>query len=610
MNKNDKSATRSTTGFVLPSVILVSVMMLALLVAALQITQATSNSLRVQYYQQLAAEAAEAGVVKAHACIAAPTNLDKKPTWTNAKPLKPETDCNGNTVAGQNPYVVGQANAAVRSTFEVGVEGVDNMMMSSQGVVGRYRNAETTPWQSFSRTLNAQGGGHILYATSIDSGLFQVCAVLSGETWCNGANHSGQMGNGRVEPRPEEDPVNGRLYVAPERVLRETGALAGRVDKMVTSGQERACTVTIDNEIFCWGRSGFGALGIGSTPPTHVSKPALVQKPTGSPPMTGEITQIVTGGDTTCAISGGDLWCWGKNNVGQLGIGSFGGQRDVPVRVGVIGAHVSKPVTYVTTAVYSSTMCAVAAGDAYCWGGNEYGQIGDGTTTDRNVPTPVSKQSGNLAGKTVTKLVHAYGLRTLPDGVGDANAYCAANPSNRYCPTSSHTCALTTTGEMYCWGSDNLGQLGRGTPSTVLQSTPVRINNGSLTGKTIRDIATAYHTVCALTTEPDTGDRLYCWGRNNAGVAGLGHELPCGTSAGESSVVCSPSPVVMQDPGLKDKHIDSISGGVNRICSLTDGVSYCSGLNTNAQLGDGTTTTRTVPTEAKLLHQFRPNLMF
>ena len=66
----------------------------------------------------------------------------------------------------------------------------------------------------------------------------------------------------------------------------------------------------------------------------------------------------------------------------------------------------------------------------------------------------------------------------------------------------------------------------------------------------------------------------------------------------------------MQTPGLANKDIDSISGGVNRICALTDGVSYCAGLNSSGQIGDGTTTTRTVPTEAKLLRQYRPALVF
>ena len=95
--------------------------MLAVLATALQLVSATSASLRDQYYNRLAREAAEAGSIMASNCIE--DSGAAEPTWTDAKPLKPNTDCNGNAVSGQSPYVLGDTSAELRSTFSVGVDG-------------------------------------------------------------------------------------------------------------------------------------------------------------------------------------------------------------------------------------------------------------------------------------------------------------------------------------------------------------------------------------------------------------------------------------------------------------------------------------------------------
>lgn len=589
--------TNKIDGFTLPTVLLASVLMLAVLATALQLVSATSASLRDQYYNRLAREAAEAGSIMASNCIE--DSGAAEPTWTDAKPLKPNTDCNGNAVSGQSPYVLGDTSAELRSTFSVGVDGA---LMPIKGIVERYRESETTPWQVISETLKSQGGGEMLYATEISSGLWQVCAIMSEEVWCNGGNNHGQMGNGRVEPLP---PAEGSaLYLAPQKIIRQTGVLAGRKDKIVLSGHGRACVVTTDNQIFCWGLRSYGSLGTGSTEGGYQTLPIQVAKPAN---MTGPVTGITSSYHSMCAISSGDVWCWGRNDKGQIGDGTST-QRNVPVRLSTIGTTAGKPVTDIVSAPYSSSFCAVAAGDVYCWGENTYGQLGDGTTTQRNVPTPVLKQSGKLAGKTVSKVVYAYAPRVFDGAVDTADGTGGTcTTSNRDCYRGSHSCALTTDGQMFCWGSNTYGQMGQGSWSITPQLTPIKVA-GALNGKVVRDIATAYQTPCALTTEASSGNRFYCWGGNRQGAGGFGHTKMCDSSANVS--LCSPSPVVMQTPGLANKDIDSISGGVNRICALTDGVSYCAGLNSSGQIGDGTTTTRTVPTEAKLLRQYRPALVF
>lgn len=589
-------------GFTLPTVVIASVVMLAVLAVTLQLVASTSSALRDRYYNQLAREAAEAGATKANACIV--ESGDPEPSWSSASPLRPNTDCNGTVISGQSAYVVGGANDELRTTFTVA--GLENEVIAVEGVLEQYRPSDNTVWRTLRHTLNAQGGGEMFYATSVSSGLYQVCAILSEETWCNGGNQSGQMGNGRVEPIPSATEPNGVLYKEPERVLRQPGVLEGRTDKMVVSGMRRACTVTTDNEIFCWGHGGYGSLGVGYPQTGNIPLPTRVAKPAG---MTGEITGIATGFQSTCAISGGDLWCWGQNDYGQIGDNTLS-DRYAPVRAHNIGTHAGRPVTDVASSPYSYSFCAVAGGDAYCWGHNNYGQLGNGPNTqDRRVPTAVAKQSGRLAGKTVSKVVMAYSYRstdgslTIADGTGGTNNHCT--PSNPDCYKGAFACALTTNGEMYCWGSNKHGELGQGSWSIGLQHTPIRVG-GLLQGKTVRDIATSYWTPCALTTEPDTGDRLYCWGRNHGGAGAVGHNRSCRND----SSMCSPTPIVMATPGLANKYIDSISAGVNRMCAIAEGVSYCAGINQWAQLGDGTTTNRNVPTEATLLRQFRPALVF
>ena len=587
-------------GFALPSIMIASVVMLLLLVTAISSVTTTRTALDDQYRNTLTRQAAESGVRLAEACV---RNNDMTVTWSNSSPLRPNTDCSGNAVTGQSAYVLESGN--FRTSFTVGVDSTAGGVytMNVEGLLEQTRTSSGAVWRTSQQVLKAEVSGEPLFTTSVSSGLWQVCAVLSEETWCNGGNNTGQMGNGRQEPLPPGE--GSALYLRPERVIRLTGGLLGKQDKIVSSGQGRACTVTTDDSIYCWGSSGYGSLGAGYSPPNPQTTPIAVAKPAG---MTGEVTAIAQGWNSMCAISGGDLWCWGRNNYGQLGINNTTNQIS-PVRVHNIGTHAGRPVTDVASHPYSESFCAAAGGDAYCWGRNTYGQLGDNSTTTRLTPVAVRKDSGRLAGKTVIKVVNVTSIRahdsqiSLADGTGDG-----CTTANRNCYVQSYSCALTSDGQMYCWGANRFGQMGQGSWTTTNQLVPIRVM-GALNGKFVRDIAGSYMTPCALTTEPDTSDRLYCWGRNASGAGGLGHGNACDNTPARQSL-CSPSPVVMQTPGLANRYIDSISAGVNRMCAITQGVSYCTGLNTHAQLGDGTTTTRYTPTEASVFRQYRPSLVY
>ena len=588
-------------GFALPSVLIASVVMMIVLVTAVTSVTTTRTALNNQYYNQLAKEAAESGIVKADMCV---RSNQMTVTWTSASPLRPNTDCHGNIVAGMNAYVLEHSD--LRTSFSIGVESIstdqDTGTMRAEGVLERVRAVDNQVWQTHTQLLRADLRKDSLYATSGSSGRWQVCAVLNGQTWCNGANNWGQMGNGT-----DGTLAGGPIYIAPEAVHRLPGGLLNKRDKLVVSGNAATCTVTTDNEIYCWGRAEQGMLGIGSASDgVRQLVPARVQKPAG---MTGEVTHVALAHQSGCAVAGGDVWCWGRDDLGQTGSGgSDRANKLSPVRAATIGASNGRPVTDISSSPFRQGFCAVASGLAYCWGDNAQGQLGDSTSVShRTTPTLVYRESGRLAGKTVVKVVASGSYRKFDESETLEGAAGGCNAASRHCYRPDHACALTSNGEMYCWGRNTYGQLGQGSWNTTIYRTPQRVL-GNLSGKTVRDIAVSYYTSCALTTEPDTGNRYYCWGANYGGQLGIGNQKSCGNY--DNPALCSPYPVEMLAGGLQNKHISSISGGVNRNCAIAEGTLYCMGTNTMGQIGDGTSDDRNIPTKAHLFSPHQPLLYY
>jgi alpha-tubulin suppressor-like RCC1 family protein len=181
--------------------------------------------------------------------------------------------------------------------------------------------------------------------------------------------------------------------------------------------------------------------------------------------------EITAGSSHTCGRTGsGNTFCWGANNRGQLGDGSSGLDRLTPTLVrttvsGLVAGH--------------EHTCGIADGRAFCWGANTFGQLGDGSTDDRSSPTPVEG---------------------LPNRVSELAA------------GALHSCALLTDGRLFCWGQNFAGQLGDGT--TQGRITPVRVA-GDLR---FSEVHAGGAQTCAITT----GGERYCWGLNQNGQLGDG----------------------------------------------------------------------------------------
>jgi alpha-tubulin suppressor-like RCC1 family protein len=292
----------------------------------------------------------------------------------------------------------------------------------------------------------------------------------------------------------------------------------------IAIGGNHTCALTGGGLIYCWGYNFFGQLGDGTT--QNRLKPVPVQG------GALRFRRVTAGSWHTCAeTTEGKAYCWGNNNWGQLGIGTSGAGRLTPVPV--FGGR-----TFSLVEAGFQHTCAVTVRDAYCWGDNQFGQLGEPASTGftRNVPVLVA---GGLAFKWVA-------------------------------PGAKHTCGLTTASRVFCWGNNSFGQLGDGTSAYHLVPGPVA---GSRLYKYVR--AGSLHS-CALGMD----DKAYCWGDNSSGEIGDGTTtrrlVPRAVSGG--------------------RRYQGLSAGSSQNCA-TDLAkhSWCWGSNAFGALGDGTTTTRLVP---------------
>jgi alpha-tubulin suppressor-like RCC1 family protein len=211
----------------------------------------------------------------------------------------------------------------------------------------------------------AVDGSHLFRAVS--AGYDYACGITSAsKAYCWGANNLGQLGVGSVS--------------GPQAVNSHPAPVAGgHVFDTIDTGESNTCALTTADELYCWGSNWSGQLGSGQELRDTIAEPVQIH--------TGHTFTMITVGDShICGLkSSGKAYCWGENLYGQLG----GGERSddpVPELVEVAGGH-----HFVTLSAGERFTCGLTtAGDAYCWGGNMYGQLGDGTEELRAAPVRVS----------------------------------------------------------------------------------------------------------------------------------------------------------------------------------------------------------------------------
>jgi len=374
-------------------------------------------------------------------------------------------------------------------------------------------------------TITAESEGHSYEAvvtvtvelTSISAGLAHTCGTTStGRTACWGANGDGELGDGTI--------FSSR---SPVLVIDSVPLVS------VTAGGTQTCGLTEGGDAYCWGANWSAQLGTGQVDMDNHAAPVEVSGH-------GVYELLALGHRHACASSVvGTISCWGGGVLGQLGNGTATSVCPaVPEPCNPTPVGVSGSIRFRSVAAGRDYSCGISdTGEAFCWGDNTFGMLGDGTAVSRSVPTRVL---GGLSFSSVT----------------------AGN---------WHTCGLTAAGEAYCWGINNSGQLGTGSLND--SPTPQPVTGGI----SFDAISAGGEFTCGLASD----GTAFCWGSNSRGELGNGSLTP-------SSV---PLPVA---GGFS---LSSLDAGRKHVCAIAVfGTAFCWGHNRSGQLGAGPAAGYLVPT--------------
>jgi alpha-tubulin suppressor-like RCC1 family protein len=347
----------------------------------------------------------------------------------------------------------------------------------------------------------------------------------------------------------------------------------------IFAGDYHTCILKTTGEIYCWGSSvDEGVRGTNEeTDYLHISK---VTNPQGV-----LFTTASTGGSTVCAIGDDDkTYCWGDNTNGQLGNGDTE-NRQLPTEV-----DLPEGIIFSKIDVGQNHVCALTDdGIAYCWGNGSFGQLGNSLTDSKYVPTPVS----------------------MPEGISFSEITLG----------NYHTCATTTSSTIYCWGDNISGQLGNGTNSS--SSTPVEVTMPENVYGLSR-LGSGSDFNCAV----GENNKFYCWGNGEYGQLGdgqgqsrntpgilyvdiggtldigvyptmfaLGYRHSCAVG-NNNKVYCwgwgaegqigrkmqsnVASPIIIEK---QDHSTSSLASGMGHTCMVNSGSVYCWGKNDSCQYG-------------------------
>jgi alpha-tubulin suppressor-like RCC1 family protein len=409
----------------------------------------------------------------------------------------------------------------------------------------------------------------ITTATSIALGEGHFCAVLTDGTMkCWGENSRGQLGDGTTTHRS---------------TLVEVDGIKTAIS--VALGYRHSCAILTDGKVSCWGENEYGQLGDGTTTDRYTAVNVS---------NISTATSIAMGGWHSCALlTDGKMTCWGIGGEGRLGDGTHN-TRYTPVEV--IGLLVPPPSnTMNVIALGGDHSCALLMGGTVkCWGSNDNGQLGDGTTTPSVTPVDVS---GITTATSIALGYYSHSCAVLTGGkvkcwgynangqLGDGTTTSRTTPvevsgiktATSIALGSEHSCAILEGGNVMCWGNGENGELGNDNHDESY--IPVEVSR--ITNATSISLGGSHS--CALLT----GGKIKCWGSNLQGELGSKRINEAGDAIENFDAPIEVSNITMAT---------SISLGGSHSCALlTDATVVCWGYNGNGQLGDGTTDDRFTP---------------
>jgi alpha-tubulin suppressor-like RCC1 family protein len=399
-------------------------------------------------------------------------------------------------------------------------------------------------------------------AVDIASGADHVCVVRQdGTVWCWGSNTYGQLGIGEAGPGVS----------IPTQVLGIFNAVA------VSLGDTHSCVLSADSTVWCWGWNNFGQVGA-----SQIDAKSIAARPQQVSGL-ANVVQLYAGGNHNCVLTkAADAFCWGDNFNGQLGNPLIDAQvRNEPIKVAGI-------TRFANLAAGGAHTCGLLQdGDVLCWGWNQYGQIGNGiggNSSDVLIPSPVitltdvnsvAVGARHVCAGAQNRDVVCWGdndTGQLGTGLfGDGAALTVPQRVDLIVPGlattvgANHACALLSSTELSCWGSNEFGQIGNGFAGSIANTAVPNFVSG-LIG--VSNFASGGNANCAIVI-----GEVYCWGDNQYGQIGQ-------PTVGIGDIRVSPTKV----PLLADMR--AVVVGKNHACALSNtGLVYCWGRNNQSQLG-------------------------
>jgi uncharacterized repeat protein (TIGR03803 family) len=344
-----------------------------------------------------------------------------------------------------------------------------------------------------------------------------------------GNNGNGQLGNS----------VAGQSN-APVSVLT-SGALAGKTILAIATGYSHTLALCSDGTLAAWGDNSSGELGSNGTPGGDVPVPVA----TGGTALAGKTVVAISAGNlySLALCSDGTVAAWGNNTSGQLGNGG-NGNSPVPVAVATLGTALAGKTVVAISAGNSHSLALCSDGTVAAWGGNNAGELGNGTSANSNVAVAVTTANSALTGETVIAVSAGF----------------------------NHSVALCADGTLAAWGDNSVGELGNGTMTGSPVPVAVTTAGTPLAGKTVTAVSAGFEDSLAVCSD----GTVAAWGDNSSG------EL------GNNSTTNSDLPVAVSTTGtpLAGETVAAVAPGSGHNLALCpDGTAVAWGSNVEGQLG-------------------------